>query len=282
MLELQRILQTAERLEFVVAKQMTEARRRQRVARLRPVEEQMTQQLAMAFRKQKNMLLGEMRKLKERPADQWNWDAIFARVTLETQSDFRQVVEQGVRRALAIGAAVAGRRLRVPVAIVEQADFFISFDLNNPWAWEYLLEHGAALISQIDEGTRSAIQSILLEAAQEGWSYNETAKKIIQEYEEMAIGKPQEHIDSRAHFIVVTELGNAFAEAQMRIAEKLKNAGIAVEKYWDTMKDDRVSDGCAANEGVGWIELDEYFPSGHQRPLRFPGCRCDILTRRQP
>ena len=39
------------------------------------------------------------------------------------------------------------------------------------------------------------------------------------------------------------------------------------------------SDGCDENAAAGWLPLAAAFPSGHQRPLRFPGCRCDLLMR---
>jgi len=59
----------------------------------------------------------------------------------------------------------------------------------------------------------------------------------------------------------------------------LDAVGLGMEKYWSTMRDDRVSDGCIENEDAGWIDLAKNFPSGHVRPLRFPGCRCDLLQR---
>jgi hypothetical protein len=95
------------------------------------------------------------------------------------------------------------------------------------------------------------------------------------------MGMPQQHIDSRAHLVAVTETGNAYAEGQLEVAQELAAAGIEMEKAWITVGDDRVTEGCRENEAAGWIGLDDPFPSGHQRPLRFPGCRCDLLTRRK-
>jgi CBS domain-containing protein len=45
------------------------------------------------------------------------------------------------------------------------------------------------------------------------------------------------------------------------------------------MGDDRVSDGCIENGNAGWIDNKEAFPSGHQFPPRFPGCRCGCGSR---
>ena len=50
-------------------------------------------------------------------------------------------------------------------------------------------------------------------------------------------------------------------------------------KRWMNMGDDRVSDGCIENGNAGWIDNKEAFPSGHQFPPRFPGCRCGCGSR---
>lgn len=35
-----------------------------------------------------------------------------------------------------------------------------------------------------------------------------------------------------------------------------------------------VRDRCDANAAVGWILVDQPYPSGHMNPLFHPGCRC--------
>ena len=100
---------------------------------------------------------------------------------------------------------------------------------------------------------------------------------IRDRFEEFAVGKPQLHIESRAHLIAVTEVGEAYSAGSLAAGEALEEAGVAMEKSWSTVGDDRVSAGCLGNEDAGWIPLNDDFPSGHQRPLRFPGCRCDLL-----
>ena len=85
---------------------------------------------------------------------------------------------------------------------------------------------------------------------------------------------PVSYTHLRAH-----ETGNAYEEATLIQSQSLQSAGLPMEKYWLTSHDDRVSDGCMENEDVGWIPLDDAFPSGDMRPLRFPGCRCALETR---
>ena len=64
-------------------------------------------------------------------------------------------------------------------------------------------------------------------------------------------------------------------------AQDLADHGIEMEKQWSSMKDDKVSDGCNANELDGWIPISQPHSSGDMHPLRFPGCRCDELYRRK-
>jgi len=134
-------------------------------------------------------------------------------------------------------------------------------------------------VTKITETTREFINTIMVQSANEGWSYDQTAEALTQRFQEFAIGKPQSHIDSRAHLIAVTEAGNASLEGQMIVARDLQDAGIEMEKSWSTVGDDKVTEGCLENEAAGWIALNKEFPSGHMRPLRFPGCRCDLQTR---
>lgn len=85
-----------------------------------------------------------------------------------------------------------------------------------------------------------------------------------------------------ANNIIVHNCGEAYEEGSLQVGKELAGMGLEIEHYWLTVGDSRVSDGCRANEAAGWIPLDQAFPSGHMRPLRFPGCRCTALTRRKP
>lgn len=156
----------------------------------------------------------------------------------------------------------------------------LSFDLHNPRAVAYLREYGAARVTQISETTRSEMQTLIANMVDDGSSYDQIARAIKRRWREMAIGKPQLHIDSRAHLIAVTEAGNAYEHGNLAVVQDMAGLGLPMEKYWQTVGDDRVSDGCAENEAAGWIPVADLFPSGDERPLRFPGCRCTGLYRR--
>lgn len=200
--------------------------------------------------------------------DEADWLKAWYEVEQETAKLLSAPVEKAVAKALEIGA----------LAQISDLELGIKFDLKNPRAKAYLDNYGAEMVKGIDDTTKNVLKSLLGQAADEGWSYKRTAEAIIERFNEFAIGRPQEHIDSRAHLVAVTELGNAYTEGNLIVARDLKAAGLDVEKAWSTVGDDKVTAECQANEDAGWIDVEEDFPSGHQRPLRFPGCRCDLLT----
>lgn len=93
----------------------------------------------------------------------------------------------------------------------------------------------------------------------------------------------QKKINYRAQLIARNEMSDGvnhaqFSDIQGRITRgELPNA---MEKNWSNVGDDNVSDGCLQNSADGWIPLDGEFNSGHERPPRFPGCRCGAQFRK--
>lgn len=201
-----------------------------------------------------------------------DWLRIFDVATQETVELFFDPIQAAARAALSAGAG----------ATLAEVEIDIAFNLANPRAVAYLDEHGYGLISQINEVTRGNIATIVSNGVDEGWSYNRMAREISSLYSEMAVGKPQAHIESRAHLIAITEAGQAYEAGSNMVVRDLQEAGLRMEKKWLTVGDDRVSEGCRDNAAEGWIPFSQAFGSGHQHPLRFPGCRCTNLHRRKP
>jgi hypothetical protein len=197
------------------------------------------------------------------------WQKAWYEVEQSTIKLIASPVERAAARALEVGA----------LAQIADLAMKIRWDLKNPRAKAYLDNYGAKMVSGVNETTRGILQTLIGQAMEEGWSYQRTAAAITERFREFAIGKPQAHIDSRAHLVAVTEVGNAYAEGSLIVARDLAAAGLVMEKSWSTVGDEAVSEGCLENEAAGWIAIEDFFPSGHQRPLRFPGCRCNLLTR---
>jgi hypothetical protein len=201
-----------------------------------------------------------------------DWIRVFDLATGSTLEAFFEVIQGAASEGLRRGA----RQTLADVSID------IAFNLRNPRAEQYLQQHGYGLISQIDAVTRGNIATIIDNGTREGWSYGKMAREINTLYREMAVGRPQQHIDSRGHLIAVTEIGQAYEAGGALVINDLQDAGLAMEKQWLTVGDDRVSDGCQANMSEGWIPYVQAHASGHMHPLRFPGCRCTELYRRKP
>lgn len=149
--------------------------------------------------------------------------------------------------------------------------------LPNLRAQEYAKKHAAEAVTQINDTTRKEIARIVSDGVKSGSSYNDIAKAIKEKFEEFAVPMPQKHVSNRAVLVAVTELANAYCEGNAQVGNYLQDNGIKMMKAWQTLEDDRVSDGCKENERVGWIPISKEFPSGHMHPPRFPGCRCDFL-----
>jgi predicted house-cleaning noncanonical NTP pyrophosphatase (MazG superfamily) len=151
--------------------------------------------------------------------------------------------------------------------------------VETPETIAFLREQAATMIRRVSESTRDQVRKIIVDATDAGEGWPAIAQKLRERFAEFTTRKPQEHIRDRADLIAVTEMGNAFEEQQLRTLRELEAAGLRMEKAWQTVGDERVSELCERNQSAGWIETEQAFPSGHLRPLRFPGCRCAMLTR---
>lgn len=149
--------------------------------------------------------------------------------------------------------------------------------LPNLRAQSYAKKHAAEAVTSINDTTRKEMARIVSDGVKSGSSYNDIAKNIKSKFEEFAVPMPQKHIANRAVLVAVTELANAYCEGNNQVGQHLQDSGLQMMKAWQTLDDDRVSDGCRKNEQAGWIPFKDKFPSGDIHPPRFPGCRCDYL-----
>lgn len=244
---------------------------------LTPIEKKATREIQKAFRVyQKSFMKGlndsniKANYFKEALDD--DLDPIFTKAELDSFKLFEKTF---------VDTAAAGLKAGYEQAVADLA-LQLSFSLKNPRAVAYIGEHGAKMVSKVDDTTKAIIRDLIKNGADQGLSYNELARQLNERFKEFQIGKPQLHIDSRAHLIAVTELGNAYVTGNYIVGQDLRSSGIPMEKKWSTMGDTRVSPGCQVNGGTEWIDYDKEFPSGHLHPLRFPGCRCDIEIRVAP
>lgn len=156
----------------------------------------------------------------------------------------------------------------------------LSFDVQHPDALAYFDAVGVRRVAGINETTRNYLRTVIRDGLAHGTPYNEIARNIVNRFAEFGVPSPLGHIRSRAELIAVTELGEAYSFGTWKAAKDLQRAGLGIEKHWLTAGDSRVDQSiCRNNESANWLDLDTPFPSGHQRPLGHPGCRCDMQTR---
>lgn len=210
--------------------------------------------------RQKSLFPPEVREVAE-PVD---WEAEFDKAALETLKAFVKPIDEFTAKALASGMTAAIADLSVEA----------SFTLDHPAAVDYLRNHGAEQVTRIRETTRETLRAILSQAAEEGLSYDKTAKAIQERYKHFST--------ERARNIAVFELGDAYEHGNMLVGKELQSAGLSMEKSWLTVADDRVRPEHRANQGQGWIPLDDDFQNGSDRPPTDPKCRCALLMRRKP
>lgn len=174
---------------------------------------------------------------------------------------------------------IAARGLSAGFAsMIAELDATISLDLANPRAVAFMAEHGAALVSRIDEVTRGRLAGLLEKAIDEGWSYDRVARQIKTTFEGFSAGSPLKHIRSRAHLVAVTENAFAYEQGTKLAAGQVRDAlppGLGMQKQWITAGDNRVDEfPCGASESDGWIGYDAEFSGGFGEPPAHPGCRC--------
>lgn len=156
------------------------------------------------------------------------------------------------------------------------------FDLKNPRAIAYFKSYGVDLLKELNGTTKASIKAMIEQGLENGHSYDRIARAIkakFESYAELPKRGPS-HIRSRAQLVAITELGNAYQQGNIDGVRAAMSTGLKFEKKWLTVGDKRVSAGCKENQAAGWIDIDKEFPSGSDRPLRFPGCRCSALYRR--
>jgi len=267
----------AERLEEAANDFLNETAGILKAKEILPAQHRLLQHMKRIFARQESIFMREFAKYEGK------FPKIEEATTSKDMDKIMGVVSKGTSEDMGKGIMVSGGQAMEAAAEHRIADFGvgIAFDLKNPRAVSWLADNAALRVTQINETTRSQIGTIVKHGADEGWSYNRTAKEISNQFEEFRVGKPQLHIQSRAHLVAVTETGNAYEEGNRMVADDLSEAGLEMEKNWATVGDDRVSDGCRTNQAEGWIPADQAHASGHMHPLRFPGCRCDELYRRK-
>ncbi len=193
-----------------------------------------------------------------------NWEKVFAKEILAAESRFIGPMEEAIKISFTAG-------LNNTATMLETG---LNFKLDNPRAVEYARVNAAEHVKDIGDSTKKFMRTTITDGIEAGKSYNEIARDITDRFKDFSEG--------RAKRIAVFETGDAYEQAGLDFAKELEGEGLEMEKSWLTVGDDRVRDEHAANEGEGWIPIDQSFGSGADRAPTDPGCRCSTLYRVKP
>lgn len=153
---------------------------------------------------------------------------------------------------------------RINERAMEWAEFHAADLIGKRWVNGRLVDN-PNVAYRIDESTRDMLRTLITESFEAGYGIDDLQPILEQSYA---------FSDQRARIIARTEAINA-ANAGTEIGQRQAQAmGVRIEKTWIAAPD--ACGICLENAAFGAIELDEVFPSGHEKPTAHPNCRCTL------
>lgn len=147
----------------------------------------------------------------------------------------------------------------------------VSFGIKDEEALNFARLHAAEKVTRIDEYTRKRINNLVTKWIEEWRWYNKIKAELKKDYS---------FSDYRSRLIAAQEVWMAYLDWKQKQFEKYRSR---FNENWfkkrNTQKDDKVTKWCYENWSVWWIPFDELFPSWHEKPTRFPWCRCNVSYR---
>jgi HK97 family phage portal protein len=180
-----------------------------------------------------------------------------------------EIIEQ---LGLDLGPGAQGIMRRIYPLVLQRAfeDAELALDVNIAWdvkneEVQAVLGNLAELIVRITETTRTAIQGMIGEAIDEGWSLDRLAKALV---ERGAITSRE-----RAKLIAVTETASAYSMGSL-LAYTL--SGVVESVEWVATLDKETCSDCRALDGEARPLAEAAFSDGTAHPPHHPRCRCAL------
>ena len=150
------------------------------------------------------------------------------------------------------------------------AKYGITGGLDSIRGEQWLLSHGAELVTQINEFTRERMAKMLADSFRAGESIEQIAAKLSASFDDMSA--------YRARRIALTETSKAWSYAEMQSAYEMEGAGYTMVKEWLLGPMHPRYDICDHNHEEGAIPLKRPFSSGDMAPPQHPNCGCSLIT----
>ncbi len=153
--------------------------------------------------------------------------------------------------------------------LLDEVKVDLSFWIDDLYALEFAKERAWSMITKVNNTTKKEINWILNTWLKSGKDYPTLAKQIRKKFVWFS--------KFRSELIASNELKSAYEQWKLAQGKDFEKRSWAdMYKKWVTQWDNRVTDECKNDSGVWWIPIDEDFPTGHERPPRFPWCRCGL------
>lgn len=167
--------------------------------------------------------------------------------------------------------------ISAPLTLVAEdggQSFLASIDLSDDLfgqvherAVRYVRDHGAELVTDIDESTRNMLAGTIADSLAANEGITALTDRIASDYA---------FSDDRAQLIAETEVANANQAGALEGMKAARDAGVKLKKIW--LPDAEACDICLDNGDAGPIDLDDTFPSGDDAPQAHPNCRCVLAS----
>jgi|GEM_PF-1291138 len=167
-----------------------------------------------------------------------------------------QLTRDAIARAILEGAD-----LGVTVAVDQLGPLGFDWTLVNTSARDWAMQHSAELIKGIEDTTQAGIRGSVARWIENG----EPLEALIQDLE-------MYYARDRAELIAITEVTNAFAEANMIAYQQ---SGVCQGSTWHTGNDEKVCKICGPLNGQK-RKFGEEFAPGILKPAAHPRCRCTV------
>lgn len=247
---------------------------------LRRAELRLTGKLSRRFKAQEKWLTGRIETLTFLKADEKGLRTLERKTVNDDISNLLDEMpydEDLVADIVASARTTYRKGVDKGIEELELAKLGVSFDLVNDEAVDYLEKlrtlHLSNFRGSISQQTKDKIRKILIESADKGRTYGETARLIRDQ------GKAGVFSRARGELIAVNQVGTAYGKGNDDIVrEFIKETQSIVQKAWSTTGDNLVTPECEANQAEGWIGINEAFSSGDENAPRASNPRCRCVT----
>lgn len=221
--------------------------------------------MAAFWRRQGRIFVRDFRRLRPaftvapgavREVQAQDWEPIWTVAALASRPRLEMIVQRYLTSSFLAGATEGAAHMGIGSSV--------GYERATAW----LAQHAAEQVTGIDATTMAELRTLLVQATNEGWSYNATARAIQGQFAGFA--------GARAQLVAVTELAYGYEQGSKAVAVDMGSTGLTMYKAWLGLEDEATCDDCEADMDDGWILLEDTFSSGDDEPPQHPGCRCTV------